>query len=199
MRAVWRHSKLPATAGFARAFAFAAAGCSSASPDWERTVPVGHYDVGAPRCKSTNAAPDYPAASFAAALHNFDELTERTITVAENATSEIFRDSDCSLEVKRTLFKNYDGEFTQRGDRKNVFDPAGCTLGVKFRSFVYPVGTGYTTLFDDSGDQQEDVPFAAAKDETGYELTSLGRTGYDGVWANFGCAASDAIQIHLGN
>src|SRR4051794_3619488 len=59
--------------------------CAKNSPEWERAVALGRYDVGAPVCQSTGKAPFYPAANYAAALYDFADLTEHTLTVGQNS------------------------------------------------------------------------------------------------------------------
>ena len=171
--------------------------CSGSSSGWRRALPMGLYDVSAPRCLSTQSRPIYPAPNYAAALFDFDALIQHTLLVGQATTTETLQSAVCTLRVTRSIYQNFDDEFTQRSDREHAFEPPTCNFYVTFQSHEFPVGVDYTDLFTDSDDRTADIPFAVTATPAGFDLTSIDRFGFGAAWAKFGCAASDSVQISV--
>jgi hypothetical protein len=163
---------------------------------WSRALPLGSYDLAAPVCGSTGAAPLYPAINYRVALFDFDDLTEHVLTVESRQVVETFRAKDCLVTSTHGIFRNYDGGFSARHDRKFTFEPAGCTLASTAEGTTYRIGPDYTDLLKDSSDLAEELPFeVTTEDDHTYKLKSQDLPDLNDLWSAYGCSKPDRLQI----
>lgn len=159
-------------------------------------MPDGTYDLTAPVCGSTGEPPAYPAVSYRVALFDFDDLTERSLALDGLAVEETYRAKDCTVIARHTLYKNYDGIYSARHDRKFSFDPPGCALTATARDTTLKVAPEFSDLMKDSDDRSEELPFEVATDDDHtYRLTSGDYPDLNELWGTYGCAKPDRLKI----
>lgn len=159
-------------------------------------MPNGTYDLTGPVCGSTGKAPEYPAASYRLALFDFDDLSERSLTLDGLAVKEVFRGEGCLVTISHAVYQNYDGIYSARHDRKFVYEPLGCTLAVTAAGTTLRAGPTYSDLMKDSDDRTEELPFQVqTNDDRSYEMTSQDLPELNALWATYGCAQLDRIKV----
>lgn len=168
---------------------------------WAQTIPEGTYAVSGPVCASSDKRPRYPAQNFQAALYDFDDLTARRITVGPGASfTEIYTDPDCTLTVARLIYRNAQGELTTRAGKTHVFAPAGCTLGVRFRDYVYPIGKSYSPVFEDRDGRDPSLAwylFETSADRKTFTFVTDTVEPVATAWGPYGCEPADQLRKTL--
>ncbi len=175
--------------------ALAALACSNEDTSWEWALKQGTYDVTPFVCGSTGAKPLYPTPEHQATLFDFDALTRHQIIVMRGAVDEVVADADCTLTLSRHTFKNADGVFSLRGDRRHVFTPVGCTFSITFQGQSLPVGAAYGSLFADRPDTRtEEIPYDVTAEGDGFLLTSRDLANLNDLWQDYGCSRPDRLK-----
>jgi hypothetical protein len=109
-----------------------------AAPAVPPAVPDGTYSVSAPVCASSGTSPAYLDARYVVALRDFAAFSERRITVVGGlGVVESFKDSDCTLTVKRSLIANRDGRLVYSTQQLHSWEPQDCTLAVAFDGTLF--------------------------------------------------------------
>lgn len=159
-------------------------------------MPDGAYDLSAPTCGSTGEAPAYPSVSYRVALFDFDDLTEHSLAIDGLTLKETFRSKDCLVVATHSLFKNYDGIFSARHDRKFTFEPAGCLLNATAQGTTFRVGPDFSDLLKDSEDRAEELPFlVTTENDHSYKMISDDYPDLNDLWGAYGCAKPDRLKL----
>jgi hypothetical protein len=162
-------------------------------------VAAGSYQMSSVICLSTGGPPAYPSGAHKAALFAFDDLNEHTFELRASDAVETIRDADCSLTVTRSIFQNAGESFALARDRRHAFTPDGCRLHVTVNGVTTQVGKDTTTLFTDSADTAEELPFEAKRDPASGAtvLTTPADPALGELWMRYGCPAGDRIERRL--
>jgi hypothetical protein len=162
-------------------------------------VAAGSYQMTSVVCLSTGGPPVYPSGAHKAALFAFDDLTEHTFELRASDAVETIRDADCSLAVTRSIAYNAGADFALARDRRHAFTPDGCRLHVTFDGATTQVGKDTTTLFTDSTDTAEELPFEAKRDPASSAtiLTTPADPALSELWVRYGCPPGDRIEKRL--
>lgn len=188
-----------ATTSLALAAACGGRGKDDAPAGASAAVAAGFYQMTSVICLSTGGPPVYPSGAHKAALFAFDDLTEHTLEVRASDAVETMRDADCSLAVTRSIAYNAGADFALARDRRHAFTPDGCRLHVTFDGVTTQVGKDTTTLFTDSTETAEELPFEAKRDpaSSAMILTTLTDPALSELWVRYGCPPGDRIEKRL--
>lgn len=170
-----------------------------ASSGGSAAVGAGFYQMTSVTCLSTGGPPVYPSGAHKAALFAFDDLSEHSFELRASDAVETLRDADCSLAVTRSIAYNAGADFALARDRRHSFTPDGCRLHVTFDGVATQVGKDTTTLFTDSTDTAEELPFEAKRDPASGAtiLTTLADPALSELWVRYGCPPGDRVEKRL--
>jgi hypothetical protein len=171
--------------------------------DFAWAVTPATYDVSAPVCASSDAAPSYADSSYQANLYVFDAPTTHTLDIDGSHAVETLADADCTVTIQRHVYQNGNGELTLSLQRRHEFTPADCTLQMTWRGRTFDLGATSGDVFADSDDTAAEIPWVPTAVSTdtdpagGYELLTRDDPHLDDLWATYGCPKADRLRRRL--
>ena len=127
-------------------------------------------------------------------MRDFNDVTSRTMVVADPDITEVIATDDCSLTISQKTFANSGTQLTFSAYRKYTFEPTGCSLNATVGGQVAvidsetTVGDNLPRIFVDSDSSSQDASVEVVVDDDVYDLSTL-------PLSNFGCGEDD-VFIH---
>lgn len=118
-------------------------GSGSASSGATPAVADGTYDLSAPTCAATGAAPTYESPAAPAALRDFAELTSHQAKLEAGVLTETVSDADCTLTATQSVYKNEGTSLQLKQTMAYAFTPAGCSFVVTIGGTSIPVDASF--------------------------------------------------------